>query len=47
MMQQSWSASNDALAGVNGSTPADGKACLSNPWPDPAAVADPGVAPTG
>ncbi|WP_111765483.1 DUF3152 domain-containing protein [Nakamurella deserti] len=46
MMQQSWSASNDALAGINGSTPADGKACAANPWPDPAG-AEQAAAPTG
>ncbi len=35
MMQQSWSVSDDALNGINGSTAADGKVCLPNPWPDP------------
>jgi hypothetical protein len=47
MMQQSWSASNDALAGINGSTQADGKACVANPWPDPAGAEKLAAAPTG
>jgi hypothetical protein len=47
MMQQSWSASNDALAGINGSTAADGKACVPNPWPDPAGAEGLPTATTG
>lgn len=47
MMQQSWSTSNDALAGINGSTAADGKACLPNPWPDPAGAEGAATATTG
>ncbi|MEP6979842.1 MAG: DUF3152 domain-containing protein [Nakamurella sp.] len=47
MMQQSWSTSNDALAGINGSTVADGKACLPNPWPEPAGAEGAATATTG
>lgn len=47
MMQQSWSASNDALAGINGSTPANGKSCLPNPWPDPSGAEGAATATTG
>ena len=47
MMQQSWSVSNDALAGINGSTPADGRSCLANPWPDPAGAEGLATATTG
>jgi hypothetical protein len=47
MMQQSWSASNDALAGINGSTAADGKSCRPNPWPDPAGAEGQATAATG
>ena len=38
MMQQTWSTSDDELNSINGSVPADGKACLPNPWPNPAAA---------
>lgn len=47
MMQQSWSASNDALAGINGSVAADGKSCLPNPWPDPSGAEGAATATTG
>ena len=45
MMQQTWSTSDNELNGINGSVPADGKVCLPNPWPNPAA-ATPAPAPT-
>ncbi|MBM9465782.1 DUF3152 domain-containing protein [Nakamurella leprariae] len=45
MMQQSWSVSNDDLAMLNPQTiPPDGKVCVPNPYPYPAAGAPPVVA---